>query len=69
MKARAAKNKNPVRLNSSLSQTTAISWKNADNLTITPWGDLIICEDGPNEEFLIGVTPEGNLYRFARKRR
>ena len=40
--------------------------ENADNLTITPWGDLIICEDGPNEEFLIGVTPEGNLYRFAR---
>ena len=40
--------------------------ENADNLTITPWGDLIICEDGPNEEFLIGVTPEGGLYRFAR---
>ena len=40
--------------------------ENADNLTVTPWGDLIICEDGPNEEFLIGVTPEGNLYRFAR---
>ena len=25
--------------------------ENADNLTVTPWGDLIICEDGPNEEF------------------
>lgn len=40
--------------------------ENADNLTVTPWGDLIICEDGPDEEFLIGVTPEGHLYRFAR---
>ncbi len=40
--------------------------ENADNLTVTPWGDLIICEDGPNEEFLVGVTPEGNLYRFAK---
>ncbi len=40
--------------------------ENADNLTVTPWGDLIICEDGPNEEFLVGVTPEGHLYRFAR---
>ena len=40
--------------------------ENADNLTIAPWGDLIICEDGPKEEFLVGVTPEGNLYRFAR---
>ena len=40
--------------------------ENADNLTVTPWGDLIICEDGPNEEFLVGVTPQGHLYRFAR---
>ena len=40
--------------------------ENADNLTVAPWGDLIICEDGPNEEFLVGVTPEGNIYKFAR---
>ncbi len=39
---------------------------NADNLTVAPWGDLILCEDGPKEEFLVGVTPEGRLYRFAR---
>jgi len=40
--------------------------ENADNLTVTPWGDLIICEDGPKEEFLVGVTPQGHLYKFAR---
>ncbi len=40
--------------------------ENADNLTVAPWGDLIICEDGPNEEFLVGITPEGHLYKFAR---
>ena len=40
--------------------------ENADNLTVTPWGDLIICEDGPKEQYLVGVTPEGKLYRFAR---
>ncbi len=40
--------------------------ENADNLTVAPWGDLIICEDGPEEEFLVGVTPEGHLYKFAR---
>lgn len=39
---------------------------NADNLTVTPWGDLIVCEDGSGEQFLVGVTPEGELYRFAR---
>ena len=38
----------------------------ADNLTVTPWGDLILCEDGPGEQFLVGVTPAGELYKFAR---
>ena len=40
--------------------------ENADNLTVTPWGDLILCEDGSGDQFLVGVTPEGELYKFAR---
>ena len=40
--------------------------KSADNLTVAPWGDLIICEDGASEQFLVGVTPEGRIYKFAR---
>ena len=40
--------------------------ENADNLTVTPWGDLIVCEDGSNEQFLVGVTPKGEIYKFAR---
>ena len=40
--------------------------ENADNLTVAPWGDLIVCEDGSREQFLVGITPEGRLYRFAR---
>jgi uncharacterized protein len=39
---------------------------NADNLTVTPWGDLIVCEDGPGEQFLVGITPEGGIYKFGR---
>lgn len=39
--------------------------ENADNLTVTPWGDLIVCEDGPGDGYLIGVTPQGRLYRFG----
>lgn len=39
---------------------------NADNLTVAPWGDLIICEDGPGEQFVVGVTPEGKYYKVAR---
>ncbi len=40
--------------------------ENCDNVTTTPWGDLILCEDGPGEQFLVGVTPEGKTYSFAR---
>ena len=38
----------------------------ADNLTVAPWGDLLLCEDGPGEQFLVGVTPEGGFYKLAR---
>lgn len=40
--------------------------ENADNLTMAPWGDLIVCEDGTGDDYLVGVTPEGELYSFAR---
>lgn len=43
--------------------------ENCDNVTVTPWGDLILCEDGPDEQFLVGVTPAGELYRFGRNAR
>ena len=37
----------------------------ADNLTVAPWGDLIICEDGGGEQNLVGVQPDGRIYRFG----
>lgn len=37
-----------------------------DNLAITPWGDLMICEDGRNDNYLRGMTAEGVVYDFAR---
>lgn len=40
--------------------------ENCDNVTLAPWGDLIICEDGRNPQYLVGVTPEGKTYHFAR---
>jgi hypothetical protein len=39
--------------------------ENADNLTVAPWGDLVVCEDGTGDDYLVGVTPEGALYRLA----
>ncbi|GAA6621923.1 alkaline phosphatase PhoX [Scytonema sp. NUACC26] len=37
-----------------------------DNIVVAPFGDLILCEDGDDEQFVVGVTPEGGLYQFAR---
>lgn len=40
--------------------------ENADNLTVAPWGDLVVCEDGPSDNFLLGITPKGEVYKLAR---
>lgn len=39
-----------------------------DNLVVTPWGDIWLTEDGDGENRIIGVTPEGSSYVFARNR-
>jgi secreted PhoX family phosphatase len=39
---------------------------NCDNLTVAPWGDLILCEDGGAEQFLVGITPEGKFFKLGR---
>jgi uncharacterized protein len=40
--------------------------ENCDNLTMAPWGDLIICEDGTNPQCLVGVRPDGSIYKLGR---
>jgi len=37
-----------------------------DNLTVAPNGDLMVCEDGTGENFVVGITPRGTCYHFAR---
>ncbi|NES83289.1 MAG: DUF839 domain-containing protein, partial [Moorea sp. SIO2B7] len=37
-----------------------------DNVTMSPSGDLILCEDGGGDQFLVGVNPKGELYQLAR---
>ena len=39
--------------------------RNADNLTMAPWGDLIVCEDTSRHCGLIGIRPDGRQYRLA----
>jgi hypothetical protein len=40
--------------------------ENPDNIVVSPFGDLFLCEDGDDDQFVVGVTPEGELYQFAR---
>lgn len=37
-----------------------------DNLTMAPHGDLIVCEDGHDDDYLVGITPAGRLYHLGR---
>jgi uncharacterized protein len=37
-----------------------------DNLCISPQKSSLLCEDGPVENFLRGVTPAGGIFDFAR---
>jgi len=36
-----------------------------DNLTIAPWGDLIVCEDNSKVNRLWGFNPQGKIYLIA----
>ncbi|PSB54246.1 alkaline phosphatase PhoX [Chamaesiphon polymorphus] len=40
-----------------------------DNITVAPSGHLIACEDGKGEQRLVGITPQGGVYTFARNAR
>jgi secreted PhoX family phosphatase len=39
---------------------------NPDNIVIAPNGDLFVCEDGDGADHIVGITPTGSLYPFAR---
>jgi secreted PhoX family phosphatase len=61
-----------------LEPNNALLLESVDNITIAPWGDLILCEDNVPEanvvtdygtyNFLRGVTPAGRIYTLARNR-
>lgn len=37
-----------------------------DNITVAPFGDLILCEDGDADNYVVGVNQNGELYQFAK---
>jgi hypothetical protein len=55
----------PGRLELFLEPNDRSVMENCDNLTVAPWGDLLVCEDGPLGNSLLGVTKSGRIYRIA----
>jgi len=39
--------------------------KSCDNVTVAPWGDVVICEDDGASSAIVGITPRGKLYPIA----
>ena len=37
-----------------------------DNIVAAPTGDLLVCEDGREDNYVVGITPTGGLYHLAR---
>ncbi|MDC1050622.1 DUF839 domain-containing protein [Candidatus Marinimicrobia bacterium] len=37
-----------------------------DNIVVTPWGDLLVSEDGKGHDRLVGIKPDGETYLFAK---
>ncbi|MFN0122764.1 MAG: alkaline phosphatase PhoX [Blastocatellia bacterium] len=37
-----------------------------DNLCVSPRGGLVVCEDGHNEQFVRGLTRQGQIFDFAK---
>lgn len=62
----AAEERTPGRLELFIEPNNPSLLENGDNITVAPWGDLILCEDGPGPNHIVGVTPKGKTYLLAR---
>ena len=36
-----------------------------DNLVVAPWGDLLLCEDNGERNYIRGINQAGQIYTFA----
>ncbi len=60
----AAEKNNPGQLELFLEPNDMDLLKYCDNLTIAPWGDIVLCEDR-NHPRVVGVTKGGKVYHLA----
>lgn len=55
---------NPGKLELFMEPNNTDIFQYCDNLTVAPWGDVVICED-KNDARIIGITPQGKSYVIA----
>ena len=58
--------KYPGSLELFLESSNAVLLENGDNLTVAPSGDIYVCEDSSDPVEIIGITPTGQLFKFAK---
>ena len=61
----SSEQESPGRLTLIAESTVDSILRNADNLTMAPWRDLIVCEDTSNHCGLVGIRPDGSQYQLA----
>jgi len=55
----------PARLELLVEPNDKLVMDHPDQITVTPWGDLFACEDGDDGNYLLGITPQRRIYKFA----
>ena len=61
---KADERKSPGKLELFAESQSSKILKSCDNLTVAPWGDVVLCEDA-SHPFLVGITPEGEYYKLG----
>lgn len=65
---RPGESKAPAMLQNFVESSSSAVLDYGDNLTVAPWGHLIVCEDrsGNARNYLRGISPDGRVYTIAR---
>jgi uncharacterized protein len=58
-------NETPARLESLVEPNDASVMDHPDQIAVAPWGDIFVCEDGDEGNYLLGITPQRTIYKFA----
>ena len=56
----------PAKLELFFESNNSKSLDMCDNITVSPWGDVIVCEDGGGVDYLVGIKADGSSYKIAK---